>query len=85
MAGSVYFLCVITSIGCALLLLRQWRRTRVRLLMWSAFGFSLLAVNNILLFVDQVLVPEHDLLAPRDISGLAAVSVLLFGLIWESR
>ncbi len=67
------------------LLLRRWWRTRVRLLMWSALGFACLAVNNVLLFVDRVLVPDRDLLILRDVSGLAALTVLLFGLIWESR
>jgi hypothetical protein len=53
--------------------------------MWVALGFAGLALNNIVLFIDQVLVPDVDLHALRDASALAAVSVLLFGLIWESR
>lgn len=85
MASLVYFLCALTSVGCAALLVRQWRRRHVRLLMWSALGFTGLAINNVLLFVDHVLVPDSDLLVLRDVSGLAALSVLLFGLIWESR
>ncbi|MBK5307485.1 MAG: hypothetical protein JJD92_12420 [Frankiaceae bacterium] len=85
MAGLVYFLCAVTSVACAALLLRQWRRTRMPLLMWSALGFAGLAVNNVLLFVDRVVVPDRDLLILRDASGLAALTVLLFGLIWESR
>ncbi len=85
MAAVIYFLCGATSVGCAALLIRQWRQTRVRLLMWSAVGFTGLAVNNVLLFLDRVVLPNHDLLLLRDISGLAALVVLLFGLIWESR
>jgi hypothetical protein len=85
MAGAVYFVCALTSVLCAVLLVRQWRMTHVRLLLWSALGFSGLALNNVLLFVDRVLIPEHDLLLLRDVSGLLALSVLLFGLIWESR
>ena len=85
MAGVIYALCALTSIGCAVLLIRSWRRSRVRLLMWTALGFTGLAVNNVLLFVDRVVVPDHDLNLLRDVSALVAVSVLLFGLIWESR
>jgi hypothetical protein len=85
MATLVYFLCAATSIGCAVLLMRSWRRSRIRLLLWSALGFTGLAVNNVLLFVDRVLVQDTDLLMLRDLSGLAALAVLLFGLIWESR
>ena len=85
MAAVVYFLCAATSVTCAALLLRAWRTSRVRLLMWSAIGFTGLAVNNVLLFVDRVVVPDHDLTLVRNASGLAAVAVLLFGLIWESK
>lgn len=85
MAGVVYFLCAATSVLCAGLLLAQWKRSPARLLMWVALGFVGLAVNNLLLFADRVVVQDVDLQAARDISGLAAVSVLLFGLIWESR
>ena len=85
MAAVVYSLCALTSVTCALLLLRAWRASRVRLLMWSALGFTGLAVNNVLLFVDRVVVPARDLTLYRDVSGLAALALLLFGLIWESK
>lgn len=85
MATVVYFLCAATSIACAALLIRSWRRTRVRLLMWCALGFTGLAINNILLFTDRVLVPERDLSILRDVSGFTAIMILLAGLIWESR
>jgi hypothetical protein len=85
MAGVVYVLCAATSIACAVLLVRSWRRSRVRLLMWCALGFTGLAINNILLFTDRVLVPETDLGGLRDASGFAAIMILLAGLIWESR
>ena len=85
MAAVVYSLCAATSVACAVLLLRAWRASRVRLLMWSAIGFTGLALNNVLLFVDRVVVPQHDLTLYRNGAGLAGVSVLLFGLIWESK
>ena len=85
MATVVYFLCAATSIVCAALLIRSWRRSRVRLLMWCALGFTGLAINNVLLFADRVLVPERDLGVLRDASGFAAMTILLVGLIWESK
>ncbi|HET7530370.1 MAG TPA: DUF5985 family protein [Mycobacteriales bacterium] len=85
MAATVYLLCAVTSVVCAVLLVRSWFASPVRLLMWVALGFIGLAVNNVVLFTDRVLTPGTDLHVIRDVSGLAAVAILLFGLIWESR
>jgi hypothetical protein len=85
MATAVYLVCALASIACAVLLARSWHRSRVRLLMWTALGFAGLAVNNILLFTDRVLVPERDLAVARDITGFAGIAILMLGLIWESR
>lgn len=85
MATAVYALCALTSIGCAALLIRSWSRSRVRLLMWCALGFAGLALNNTLLFLDRVVLPESDLGLLRDVTGFAGIGVLLLGLIWESR
>ena len=81
----VYVLCLLTSVGCAALLVRSWRRTRTRLLLWSAFCFVLLAVNNLLLVTDLVLLPDVNLSPLRHGSALAAVAVLLYGFIWEAQ
>jgi len=86
MAETVYLLCAATSVTCAVLLLRAYRRQRTRLLLWSSLCFVLLALNNILLFVDLIVVPSAiDLSLWRSAVALAGVGVLLFGLIWESR
>ena len=79
----VYLLCLLTSVGCAFLLQRAWRRTRTRLLLWSAAAFGLLALNNLFVVSDLLLVPEINLIALRHASALAAVAVLLYGFIWE--
>jgi hypothetical protein len=73
MASVVYFMCAVTSLGCATLLVRQWRASRIRLLMWSALGFSGLALNNVLLFADRVAYPDRDLLLFRALSGLISM------------
>lgn len=84
MAETVYLLCALASMFCALLLFRSYRSQRTRLLMWSTLCFVGLALNNILLFVDLVVVPyEVDLSLARSTVGLVAVLLLLFGLLWE--
>ena len=86
MPETVYLLCAATSATCAILLLRGYRRQRSRLLLWSSLCFVLLALNNILLFIDLIVVPTSlDLSLWRGATALAGVSVLLFGLIWESK
>lgn len=83
MAEAVYLLCALTSAACAILLIRSYGRTRSRLLLWSSLCFLGLALNNTLLFVDLVLVPTIDLSVARGAVALAAVVLLLFGLVWE--
>jgi hypothetical protein len=85
MPEFVYMLCGVTSMLCAGLLLRSYIKTRSRLLMWSSFCFAGLAINNILLFVDFVVVPTVDLRLLRSGSGVIALALLLIGLVWESR
>jgi hypothetical protein len=85
MASVVYVSCAAASITCAALLFARFRRRRERLLLWSAASFSGLAVNNVLLFVDQVLVPATDLVIYRSVSAAVAVLLLLIGLIWDGR
>ncbi len=84
MAEAVYLLCALTSILCAVLLFRGHRSNRTRLLFWSSLCFAGLALNNILLFVDLVLVPSIDLTLVRGGVALLALVVLIYGLVWES-
>ena len=79
----VYTLCVLTSSACAWLLMRSYLRTRARLLLWSAFCFLMLAANNFVVVIDILAVPNIDLRLLRLGFSLAAVSVLLFGFIWD--
>ena len=85
MAAVVYILCSLTSLTCAVLLLRAYQKSRVRLLFWSGLCFIGLALNNALLFVDKRLVPETDLYVLRSIPALAGIIVLLYGLVWDSE
>lgn len=82
-ATAVYLLCLATSATCAGLLFRAWLRTRTRLLLWTALSFLLLALNNLLLVADMVLLPNVDLLSLRQFAAAAALAVLLYGFIWD--
>ena len=82
---SVYLLCFLTSAGCAALLMRSYRRTRTRLLLWSACCFVGLTVNNVILFFDLVIYPAMDLRPARLIAALAGKMFLLYAFIFESE
>ena len=79
----VYLLCFATSTACAWLLGRSYRRSGARLLLWSALCFLFLAGNNLVVVFDLLLLPEFNLRAPRLLLALAAVTILLFGFIWD--
>jgi hypothetical protein len=84
MATIVYLLCALTSITCAVLLLRGYAASKVRLLLWGGLCFSGLALNNVLLFVDLGLVPAIDLSVWRSLPALAGLLLLVYGLVWDS-
>lgn len=85
MAEAVYLLCAATGVACAVLLLRAHARTGTRLLLWSGLCFAGLALNNIVLVVDLIIVPEIDLSTWRLVPAAAGIVLLLFGLVWESE
>lgn len=82
----VYVLCFLTSTACAWLLGRSFRRSQVRLLLWSSICFAFLAANNLLLVLDLVVwpAPEVDLRLPRLLLSLAAVISLIWGFVWDA-
>jgi hypothetical protein len=83
-SSVIYLLCLLTSVACAFLLIRNYRRTKVRLLLWSATCFGFLALNNLLVVLDIVVLPVYpDLSEVRLITSSAGVLILLFGFIWE--
>jgi len=85
MAAVVYILCAVTSVLCAVLLGRGYVANRTRLLMWSAACFILLAINNLLLVADRLILKGTDLALARGIAGLAALVVLVAGLVWDTE
>lgn len=85
MVEAIYVLCALTSFACAAMLLRGYVRSHARFLLWSSLCFVGLAFNNALLVVDLVVLPNSiDLSLLRSALALAAILVLLGGLIWEA-
>lgn len=85
MTEVVFALCALMSLLCAVMLLRGYRQERSHLLLWSSLCFVFLAGNNILLFVDPVIIPQIDFGGGfwRNLISTSAGLLLVFGLIWE--
>ena len=85
MAAVIYSLCALTSLVCAVMLLRGYTRSRTKLLLWSGLCFVGLTANNVLLVIDRIVLPtEVDLTTVRLTVAFFALMLLLFGLIWEN-
>lgn len=84
MATLVYVLCALTSLACALLLLRGYRQSGARLLAWSGLFFVGLFLNNVLLIIDLRVIPQVNLAVIRLLPALIGVLLLLYGMVWES-
>jgi hypothetical protein len=81
----LFLLAIATSLACTALLFRGYMQCRVRMLLWSALCFVFLAANNVLLFVDLVVLPDSvDLRAVRHATALVGLSFLLYGFIRET-
>lgn len=85
MTGVIYLLCAATSLLCAIMLFRGYKRTRVGLLFWASLCFAGLMLENMILYVDVVMVPDINLAVWRKVPGLLAIVLLIFGLVWESK
>jgi hypothetical protein len=83
MATIVYALCALTSLVCTALLVRTYAATRARLLLWATVCFLGLALNNIMLFVDKVVVSDVDLSTWRTLPAFVGLTVFALALVWE--
>jgi hypothetical protein len=84
MVNAVYFFCALTSLCCALLLMRGYRTSRHRLLLWGSLCFFVLFLANVFLVADLVIFPEVDLQPYRAGLTLIGMCLLLYGMIFES-
>ncbi len=85
MGPAVYILGALTTLACALLLLRGYAHSKQRLLLWSGLCFGGLTISNALIFVDLVMFPDVDLYVWRLSSAAIGMAFLLYGLIWDSQ
>jgi hypothetical protein len=83
--AALYVLTCLTTLLCAILLLRAYLRVRRRLLLWSGLCFVGLPLTNFLVFADLVWFPGIDLYTYRLGAAALAMVLLLFGLVWESQ
>jgi hypothetical protein len=85
MAKAVFLLCALTSLACAALLLRAYARRHSRLLLWSGLCFVGLALNNGLLVVDRLILPDVNLSVWRQVPAVGGIALLLWGLVWDAE
>jgi hypothetical protein len=79
----VYVLCALASVACASLLVRSYLRTHLRLALLTSLCFTGLALNNLLLLVDLVVLPQNDLSLFRSGVAVVALAFLVLGLVLE--
>lgn len=85
MTRALYVATCLTTLLCAILLLRAYFNVRRRLLLWSGLCFVGLTVSNILVITDLVLFPTIDLYSYRLASETIGIAFLLYGLIWDTK
>jgi hypothetical protein len=77
-------LAVLTCAACTVLLFRAYGRNRRRLLFWIALGFVFLTLNNVLLFLDLVVV-EQDLRLWRHVIALPGIALMIVAVLSERK
>ena len=83
---GLFLLAALTSVACLLLLFRGYARSGFRLLLWAGFCFIFLSLNNVLLFVDTIMLPtEVDLRIFLLGAALAGIACLLYAFVWEAE
>lgn len=85
MSPFIFGLCAATSAVCAGMLLGAYRQEKYRLLLWSGLCFVGLTLNNVVLVLDKVVLPDIDLSTLRLLIALTAMMILLYGLIWDAE
>jgi hypothetical protein len=85
MNSALYLLTCLTSLLCAILLLRAYFNVRRRLLLWAGLCFAGMAISNFLVFLDLVVLVDMDLYTYRLAASAISICLLLWGLVWESR
>ena len=80
----IYVLCAFTATFSAYLLLRGYRSSRARLLLWGGVCFSGLALNNVVLIIDRLILRDVDLSLVRMAPAVLGIGALVYGLVMET-
>ena len=84
MAEIVYAFCALTALLCAWMLLRHYRRSGYRLLLWSGLCFVFLTISNVMLVLDKT-TPTIDLSIWRMSTAFVGMLILIYGLINDAE
>jgi drug/metabolite transporter (DMT)-like permease len=82
LAIAIFALSGVTATLCSVLLLRGYLRNGVRLLFWAGICFAALALEGVVLVINEYV--ATDLTVLRLSVPLAGLVALLYGLLWES-
>jgi cytochrome b subunit of formate dehydrogenase len=82
---AVYVLCALTAVSCVALLIRGYRRSGTRLLLWTSICFGFLAIHSAAVLVEILFFPSTDLQTVRHAASLIAGLTLVAGLVWEGE
>jgi uncharacterized membrane protein YccC len=85
MTSLIYGSCALTAFLCAWLLLRAYRSSRYRMLLWGGLCFMGLTLSNAFLVIDKLVVQTVDLTTWRYLVTLISMLILLYGLIWTTE
>lgn len=85
MTAALYILTCLTTLLCAVLLLRAYFRVRHRLLLWSGLCFVGLTISNLFVIADLLLFPTLDFFTYRTGFAAGAMALIIYGLVWESQ
>jgi hypothetical protein len=84
-SAALYILTCVTTLLCAVLLLRAYLSVRRKLLLWSSLCFIVLTISNFLKIADLLIFPQTDLYSYRVGTAALAMVLLMYGLVWESQ
>ena len=81
------FLLGAVVMACAVMLLRGYARSKARFLLWSSLCFIMLFINNLLLMIDRVFIPDVTFFPTwwRSGAALIGLSLLVYGLVWDAE
>lgn len=80
---TIYALCALTALACAVLLLHAARGAGSRMLLWSGLCFVLLTLTNVLVIVEHYGLVGREAWPWRLGTALVGIGLLLYGLIFE--